>query len=190
MTKSALRKYYADKRLSLSAAQRTKLDDLLLIQLQQLDIPPHVHTVLSYWPIAEKGEMNTFLFTDFMAFRMPGMQLAFPVSDFRDHSMKAMVVNDDSSFKRNSYGIGEPVDGIYAAPSDIDLVIVPLLAFDEKGYRLGYGKGFYDRYLSRCHPRVIRLGFSYFPPEAALPGVDQFDVPLSVCITPDEIYEF
>ncbi|HEX8461529.1 MAG TPA: 5-formyltetrahydrofolate cyclo-ligase, partial [Segetibacter sp.] len=73
---------------------------------------------------------------------------------------------------------------------EIDLVFVPLLAYDKRGYRVGYGKGFYDRYLSLCKPEVLKVGFSYFGPEESIDDTHQFDVPLNYCITPDNIYEF
>ncbi|ULQ57723.1 5-formyltetrahydrofolate cyclo-ligase [Flavihumibacter rivuli] len=190
MTKQELRKQYTEKRLAIPDRERRKLDDLLLINFQQLDIPPFVETVMSYWPLETKGEVNTFLITDFLEFRMPGLQLAFPVSDFTNHSMKPMLVNDDTDYVRNEYGIAEPVNCPELSPKDIDMVIVPLLAFDRMGYRLGYGKGFYDRFLAQCRADVFRLGLCYFEPLDALPGIDHFDVPLSACVTPATIYEF
>ena len=190
MTKPALRKYYQEKRLALSDSERNRLDDLLLIRFQQWDIPLHISIVLSFWPLRHRVEPNTFLFTDFMSFRMPGMVLAYPVSDFENHSMQALMVDDDTDYKVNQYGIAEPVSGEPVAPEEIDLVLVPMLAFDRKGYRLGYGKGFYDRFLLRCRPDVVKLGFCYFDPVEEMPGIDQYDVPLNACITPDRIYEF
>jgi len=190
MTKAALRKHYREKRLLLGDHGRNRMDDLLLINFQQWEIPDHVQTVLSYWPIKENGEVNTFLVTDFMEFRIPGMQLCYPVSDFRHNHLQPVAVNDDTNYKRSEFGIAEPVDGQPVPVHEIDMVIVPLLAFDLKGYRLGYGRGFYDRFLATCRPDVIRIGFSYFEPEPALPGIDQYDIPLSACITPEQIYEF
>ena len=190
MSKKDLRKYYSQKRLSLTDSERSKMDDLLLIRFQQWQIPDQVHSVLSYWPLAERGEPNTFLITDFMEFRMPGIQLAYPISDFTNHSMEAVVVNDKTDYRRNEYGIAEPIDGPVFSPAELDLIIVPLLAFDHRGYRIGYGKGFYDRYLSQCRPDAIKLGICYFGPIADIPGIDQYDIPLDICITPEAIYEF
>lgn len=190
MTKTALRKYYQEKRLSLTDRDRNRMDDLLLIRFQQWEIPLHISTVLSYWPLKHRVEPNTFLFTDFLAFRMPGIAVAYPVSDFKHHTMQALLVNDDTDYKVNQYGIAEPLEGEPVAPEEIDLVLVPMLAFDRKGYRLGYGKGFYDRYLSKCRPDLVKLGLCYFEPVGEIPGIDQYDVPLNACITPERIYEF
>lgn len=167
-----------------------RLDDLLLIQFQQWVIPDFVQTVLSYWPIGHHGEVNTLLFTDFMAFRNPGLQLAYPVSNFSDYTIQAVAVNEDTRFLKNAYGIAEPSNGPEIHPGSIDLVIVPLLAFDSMGYRLGYGKGFYDRYLTRCRTDTVKLGLSYFDPVPEIPDKHEFDIPLTVCITPERIYEF
>lgn len=190
MNKSLLRKSCLNRRIALSAPERSRLDDLLLIRFQQWSLPETVSTVLSYWPLREKAEPNTFLLTDFLQFRMPGLQLAYPVTNFQQLSMQAVLVDDETDFRLNDYGIGEPSDGMDLPSEAIDLVLVPLLAFDLRGYRLGYGKGFYDRYLEHCRKDIIKLGISYFAPEQQLPGIDQYDIPLTACITPERIYEF
>ncbi|ULQ54200.1 5-formyltetrahydrofolate cyclo-ligase [Flavihumibacter fluvii] len=190
MNKPELRKYYHQKRLSITVKERSRLDDLLLIRFQQWEVPDFVQTVLSYWPLSDRGEINTFLFTDFLAFRIPALQLAYPVSDFTNNSMRAIAVDDATDYARNKYGIAEPVDGPEIMPESIDLVIVPLLAFDLAGNRLGYGKGFYDRFLAKCSPDAVKLGLCYFEPLPLLPGKDEYDVPLTACITPEKIYEF
>jgi 5-formyltetrahydrofolate cyclo-ligase len=81
MNKAELRKYFRQKRSSITDRDLRRFDDLMLIQFQQWVIPDFVQTVLSYWPIREQKEVNTFLFTDFMAFRIPGLQVAYPVTD-------------------------------------------------------------------------------------------------------------
>jgi 5-formyltetrahydrofolate cyclo-ligase len=190
MTKKELRKLYREKRAALTEKERLWMDDLLLIKFQQLEIPFHVNVLLSYWPLQQHAEPNTHLMTDYLQFRMPGLQLAFPVTDFTDHSMKVMLVNDDTDFRVNEYGIAEPVNGVEIDPQELGMVFVPLLAFDARGYRVGYGKGFYDRFLPRCSEEIISIGFSFFDPIPAIGDIDQFDVPLTIGITPNQLYEF
>jgi 5-formyltetrahydrofolate cyclo-ligase len=190
MTKKELRKIYRGKRTALTEKERLRMDDLLLIQFQQLEIPYDVTTLLSYWPLKQHTEVNTHLMTDYLQFRMPGLQIAYPVSDFADHSMKVLLVNDDTDFAVNEYGIAEPVNGVEIDPQELGMVFVPLLAFDEKGYRVGYGKGFYDRFLARCHEDIIKIGFSFFDPIPAITDIDQFDIPLTIGVTPNQMYEF
>jgi 5-formyltetrahydrofolate cyclo-ligase len=190
MTKKELRGIYKQKRMALTEKECLRLNDLLLIQFQQMEIPYNVNVLLSYWPQEQHAEINTFLMTDYLQFRMPELQIAYPVANFEHTTMTAMLVNDDTDFKKNIYGIAEPVNGIEVAAEDIDMIFVPLLVFDTNGCRLGYGKGFYDRFLPGCREDSIKAGFSYFEPVAAIDDINQFDVPLTTGITPENIYEF
>jgi 5-formyltetrahydrofolate cyclo-ligase len=104
--------------------------------------------------------------------------------------MQLYLVDNDTDYKTNSYGIAEPINGAPLAAEEIDMVFVPLLAFDIKGYRAGYGKGFYDRLLANCREDIIKIGFSFFEPVDSIEDIDQFDVPLTTAITPNSIYEF
>jgi 5-formyltetrahydrofolate cyclo-ligase len=84
----------------------------------------------------------------------------------------------------------EPQNNEVIGPEEIDLVFVPLLAFDKKGYRIGYGKGFYDKWLANCRPGCMKIGFSYFDPVESIEDSSDFDVPLDLCITPHNFYVF
>ena len=189
MTKPEIRKIYKERRLSLTEPERAKLDDLLLIRFQQIALPP-VSVLLSFWPIAQKGEFNTLPCSDFLEFRMPGLQVAYPKADLLTGGMNAIAVNEATVFEENKYGITEPSSGDILSPGQLDLIFVPLLAFDTRGNRVGYGKGFYDRYLKDCCETCIRIGFSYFDPVDRISDAADFDVPLSLGITPKSIYEF
>lgn len=67
---------------------------------------------------------------------------------------------------------------------------MPLLAYDKQGNRVGYGKGFYDKFLSQCKPNVVKIGLSFFEPEDLIEDIFENDVKLDVCITTLEIYNF
>ncbi len=189
-TKKETRQYYLDKRLALTGSERSKIDDLLLIQFQRFMLPEPADHVLSFWPLMERGEPNTFLLTDFLQFRHPGLALCYPVTERATRHMQAMEVNDDTRFAPNEWGIAEPADGQPVPAGQLDMVLVPLLAFDVQGNRLGYGVGFYDRFLPGCRDNCVFLGISQFPPVQALPELAEYDIPLTACITPEQIYEF
>ena len=189
MIKTALRSIYKDKRNALSEKDRMKLDDLILIQLQQLPMPD-IQTLLSYMPIALHNEVNTTPITDYVKFRIPGLQLAFPKINYAQVSMQAILVDDTTDYAVNHHGIAEPQQGTVLPPEELDMVFVPMLAYDKRGYRVGYGKGFYDRFLELCRRDVIKIGFSYFEPEPLISDVNDFDIPLNFAITPECIYEF
>lgn len=189
MTKKELRTIYRQKRQSISSREKLKLDDLLLIKFQQLYFED-VTTLLTYWPKADTQEPNTHLFSGFLRHTIPGLNITYPKSDFTSAAMDALLVQEDTVYYSNQYGITEPKEGTIIEPSAIDLVFVPLLVCDADGYRVGYGKGFFDRYLARCREDIIKIGFSYFDPVDKIDDRDAFDIPLDYCITPESIYEF
>jgi 5-formyltetrahydrofolate cyclo-ligase len=189
MTKAALRSIYKDKRKALSDKDRMKLDDLILIQFQQLPLPP-LQAFMSYWPIATHNEVNTLPMADFLQFRMPGVQVAYPKTVHEQVSMQAIAVSDETDYELSAHGIAEPQHGEVLPADELDLIFVPMLAYDKNGYRVGYGKGFYDRYMKQCRSDVIKIGFSYFDPEPVISDVHEFDIPLNFAITPECIYEF
>jgi len=189
ISKATLRSTYKRRRKALTDKDRLKLDDLILIQFQKL-ILHDVHAVLSYWPIKSHYEINTLPITDYLSFKIPGLRVCFPKTDFAQTKLQAIEVEKETSFEMNHAGIGEPTTGELIYPEELDMVFVPMLAYDKKGFRVGYGKGFYDRYLQMCRRNVIKVGFSYFEPEEAIPEVNEFDIPLNLAITPQSIYEF
>jgi 5-formyltetrahydrofolate cyclo-ligase len=189
MFKEEARELYKQKRKELSDAERAKADDLLLIQFQTVELP-HIHHLLSYWPIEENNEPNTHLFNDYVEFKNPAIKFLYPRSDFDKKEMEAIEVNADTAFQKNGWNIHEPMDGTVTDAAVIDMVFVPLLIFDKLGYHVGYGKDFYDKYLKQCRPDCLKVGFCYFEPLEEIEGTDEFDVPLNLCITPNNAYVF
>lgn len=72
----------------------------------------------------------------------------------------------------------------------LDAVLVPLIAFDARGFRVGYGKGFYDRFLKTCRADCLKIGLSLFPPVEKIADTADFDVKLDACATPEKIWRF
>src|SRR3954463_4018414 len=107
MLKQEIRKIYKKKRLELSQSEKMKLDDLLLIQLQNLAFDGNIQTLMSYWPLEHHNEMNTLLYTNYLEHAIPGLQVVFPVVNFETREMKAVAVQEETDFVENSYGIPE-----------------------------------------------------------------------------------
>ena len=189
MLKKEARQLYRQKRDALSASERVKLDDLLLIQFQAAELP-FIYSLLSYWPIEENHEPNTHLFTEFLRFRNPELKIAYPVTDFESQLMIAVATDIDTPFEKKNLNIYEPRKGDIVPADEIDMVLVPLLAFDINGKRVGYGRGFYDKFLSSCRADCVKAGFSYFDPIDQLEDCNEFDIPLDLCITPHNSYVF
>jgi 5-formyltetrahydrofolate cyclo-ligase len=189
MLKAEARKLFREKRKALSPPERSKKDDLMLIRFQSVELP-FVHSLLSYWPIEENNEPNTHLFTDYIEFRNPALIVLYPQSDFDSNTMQAIEVTADTAFETKEHHIHEPVTGIVKDAGVIDMVFVPLIACDKEGYRIGYGKGFYDKYLGKCRKDCLKIGFSYFEPIDKISDRHKFDIPLNICITPQNVYVF
>lgn len=189
MLKRQARKIYDQKRRDLSFSDKLKWDDLILINFQTLDTPPLRH-VFSFYPMEERNEVNAFLLTDYLHFRNPVLQICYPKMQIEVPDMEAIACHADTIFEANALNILEPLDTEQVEPQDLDLVLVPMLICDEKGNRVGFGKGYYDRYLSRCRPDCLKVGLSYFEPVARIDDADEFDVPLDLCITPEKVYVF
>ncbi len=111
-------------------------------------------------------------------------------SDFKTYSLKNYLLNEDVILKENKYGIPEPINGIQINSDIIDVVFVPLLAYDSKGNRVGYGKGFYDRFLENLGSKTIKIGLSFFPPELLITNIDEKDIKLDYCVSPEKIFNF
>lgn len=188
MFKKDIRQQFREKRKALAFPEKNKLDDLLLIRFQSAELP-FIQTLLSFWPIEKNGEPNAHLFTDWLAFLNPELVVAYPVTDFDKNEMRAIVPADEP-FVENRFGLYEPAGGELVPANHLDMILVPLLAFDREGFRVGYGKGFYDRFLANCREDCFLVGFSYFEPVLSIGDKDEFDVPLNLCITPQDVYVF
>lgn len=189
MTKAEIRKQYKAQRSNISSKEKLKLDDLLLLQFQKINCSSF-QTLLTYWPMAHQNEPNTLLFSSYLRHFVPNLQIAYPKTNFETNEMEAILIDEETVYKINEVGIAEPKFGKIINPKKLELVFVPLLVCDKKGYRVGYGKGFYDKFFAKCNSEISKIGFSYFEPLDKIVDTNSFDVPLTCCITPDNIYEF
>ena len=189
MTKKELRFIYKEKRASLPFQQIEKANDLILINFQKINLP-FINCVHTYLASSKLKEADTGNILRYLAFKNPELKIVAPSIDVGTNLMKHFCINDDTNFAINSYGIEEPVSGENVNTDEIDLVLLPLLAYDKSGFRVGYGKGFYDRFLKDCKPETIKIGLSFFEAADEISDINSFDVPLDYCVTPSSIYSF
>jgi 5-formyltetrahydrofolate cyclo-ligase len=110
-----------------------------------------------------------------------------PVIVREDVSLRLSYLRDFSALVPSTFGVPEPIGSeIPAAAEDIDTIVLPMLGFDRKGGRIGYGAGYYDRFLSR-HPGLRKIGIAYACQEVENLPVDENDMPMDVIITEDGI---
>lgn len=141
-----------------------------------------------FLPIEEQKEVNT----EFILHLLSGKdkEIVVSKSDFETREMSHFLLTDNTKIKKNEYNIPEPLNGLSVPSETIEVVFVPLLAFDIFGNRIGYGKGFYDKFLAECKPETIKIGLSFFEAVNQIDDVFESDVKLDYCVTPEKIYSF
>ncbi|MBO4468733.1 MAG: 5-formyltetrahydrofolate cyclo-ligase [Clostridia bacterium] len=181
-TKSDLRKEFKIKRLNLSKSKADEKSGKIIENLVLTDAFKRARTVLIYKSINNEVSLDALPLLD----KSKGKKFAYPVCVSRTE-MKAYL---PGSFKKGAFGITEPdpADSKIVPPEDIDLVICPGTAFDDKLHRLGMGGGYYDRFLKECkNARFFMVAFEiqhsdYIPTEES-------DVRMDMIITEEKIYE-
>ena len=116
--------------------------------------------------------------------------IAISKTNFEARTMSHILLQDNTVLKLNPQNIPEPINGVEISSKQIEVVFVPLMAFDKLGNRIGYGKGFYDIFLKRCSKNTLKIGLSFFEAENFIIENNPHDVPLDYCITPKQVYSF
>jgi 5-formyltetrahydrofolate cyclo-ligase len=187
MFKRELRKKYKALRKSFT---ENKIDELSLAIANEVLLLPiwektYFHVFL---PIEEQKEVNT----EYLLHLLSGKdkEICISKSDFETQKMTHYLLTDNTKIKKNDYNIPEPENGIEVPSNKLQVVFVPLLAYDKNGNRVGYGKGFYDKFLAECNQNTIKIGLTFFEPEELISDVNTLDVQLNYCVTPDRIIKF
>lgn len=186
MTKEEAQKVFQKKRDAMTKGSRRKrngaITSLLLTSLPF----QKVRVVHTYLPVEEKNEIDTWTFIDMVQKFRPDIRISVPkvVGENLEH----YYFEDKFQLRRNRWGILEPEKGEKTPVKKIDVVVVPLLAFDESLHRVGYGKGYYDKFLKTCRKDCLFIGLSYFPPIDKIDDLHKGDIALHHVITPKKIY--
>jgi 5-formyltetrahydrofolate cyclo-ligase len=190
MGKSELRNEYLNRRKALTRGRYWTYNENILDQIRQMDWSAH-RVVHLFLPITENKEVDTFSILQFFNEHYPQIGVVVPRTDFTTLTMVNVLFDKMYTILgKNKYGIPEPIHGKIITEDQIDVVFMPLLAFDTLGNRVGYGKGFYDRFLAGCRPDVLKVGLSFFGPVETIDDLNEFDHPMNLCITPEKIWRF
>jgi len=185
MLKADLRLFYTKLRKQLSVQNISEYS--LQIANRSLELPiwdfDYYHIFL---PITSKKEIDT----SFLLTILQGRDKHVIIPKMKGEDLIHFLLTDSTMLQTNQWHVPEPVNGISVKSSKIEVVFVPLLAYDKKGNRVGYGKGYYDRFLRQCNTDAIKVGLSLYEAEETIEDVSENDIPLDYCITPNKIYEF
>ena len=191
MKKSELRKLYLSKRKAISveemAIKSQQITDLFFQNFNLLAIK-NFHIFL---PIIKHNEVNTWLIIKELQQNFAQINIIIP-KVIQEKSELENYLLDEKKLIENAWGVLEPSgeNQERILPEQIDLVIIPLLIFDINGNRVGYGKGFYDRFLQQCRPKTLKIGVCLEEPIEIIEDTNEFDIKMNFCITPNKIYRF
>lgn len=189
MNKAEARKFFLTKRAELTSGLQQQLNlDLYNAFFASVDLS-FIKYLHIYLPIQKNKEPDTWQIIDRIRREFPHIRLIMPRVN-ADGTLEHIFFEGLHQLKENSWGIQEPQQGVPANPALIDLVIVPLLAVDKGGNRVGYGKGFYDRFLKDCKPTCHKMGLSFFEPAKSISDIREFDVKLDSVLTPRGVLRF
>ncbi|KMQ68181.1 5-formyltetrahydrofolate cyclo-ligase [Chryseobacterium sp. FH2] len=186
MLKAELRKKYMQKRKALSSDEAFSLSEKIFenfINYFKLKDGDKAHIFL---PILERNEINTQLFITY--FLKQNMRVFVPkiVVD----KLINIEIFENMVFDTNHWGIPEPVSNEDSGEKDFNFVITPLLYCDEKGNRVGYGKGFYDSFFQSISLESKKIGVNYFNPSEIIDDIWENDIPLDYLVTPTDVLSF
>lgn len=132
----------------------------------------------------EKGEVQT---SGIIQWLMANSKtIGVPKADLSTNEMTHYVLQNPDEWIENEWGIREPIGGKEIQPAQFDLVIVPMVAADKNKNRLGYGKGFYDRFLSKTEALKVGLTYQACLMEKPMP-VEEFDIKMDHIVSEDGI---
>ena len=185
-TKAVLRTEYQKRRDSLTEEQIADCS----IQISNLSLTLNIWEY-SIYHLFMTNEKNKEIDTSYLLSVIQGKdkQPVIPkIVD--DNRLEHFLLNDQTPLKNNRWGIPEPLSGITINPKQIDVVFVPLLVFDQQGHRVGYGKGYYDRFLDQCSESTLKVGLTFFDPVTKIEDIETHDISLDFALTPEQIYTF
>lgn len=183
MQKDQVRKLYLQKRISLSEAEFQRLNRLIVEHFFRTIDLTHIKVLHTFLPIEKQKEVNTWLIIERLKKQFPDVKVSIPRINNQSSSIENFYYEGPDQLEKNTWGILEPKQGIPTPTDKIDAVLVPLLAFDRNGNRVGYGRGFYDKFLATLNCK--KIGLSFFPPVKTIEGMSDRDIPIDLIVTPE-----
>ena len=183
--KTFLRSHYKKKRLSLTKQEVDHLSQRVCKQLDKLNIwkLKNYHIFIS---ISKYNELDT----SFIINKLKSEKKNIIVPKISNNELVHIAINDKTEFSINEYDIEEPNNGNSFIIENLDLIFIPLLAYDLEGHRVGYGMGYYDKFLKLTNKSSLKIGLSFFDPINKIQDIDDNDVKLDYCITPTQVHKF
>ena len=186
--KNSLRRSYLKARKSLAPLEiqsKTHLINQRLINFVPWNELELVHL---YLPVLDNNEVDTLPTIKHIRGHFEKLRIAVPKVEI-GHKLSHHLLTKSTKLETNIWGIPEPVGNVTIDVEQIDLVIAPMIIFDKIGHRIGYGKGYYDRFLAKCREDTRKVGLCYFNPVGEI-EIEPTDISMDAVITPEGVWEF
>lgn len=190
MNKSELRRLYLGKRGELTRKEiidKSRSVASNFFSSFDLSKTKCVHVFLT---LKDRGEVETGLIIERIWRSFPQISVVVPRVNRKEKKMECAVYDPMSRLVPNFWGIFEPLNTRVISENAVDIVLVPLLSFDKRGHRVGYGGGYYDKFLSICREDCLKVGVSLFDPVERIEDIGPHDVHIDFCVTPDKVWDF
>jgi len=179
--KDRVRQVLRRKKDELDPKDRLKKSNEISIHL--LKLIRNGETVMVF--TSKEKEVNTRPLITALFLR--GNPVVVPIIVKEDISLRLSYLRDFSALVPSTFGVPEPLGSeITADANDIDTIILPMLGFDRAGGRIGYGAGYYDRFLSK-NPNLLKIGVAFACQEIDRLPVDENDIRMDYIVTEDGI---
>ena len=180
-----LRKYFKKQRSLLDINQVKELNTRIFKNLLELNIWEkscyHIYLSNEINNEAETGEIINLLFKKHKRVFVPKIQ---------GSNLMNIEIDNNTNYSLNYLGIKEPLSSNQKDTNLLEVIFVPLLVFDKLGHRVGYGGGYYDKFLGNIKDDILKIGLSLFEPIDKIQDIEKYDISLDYTITPKRIYDF
>lgn len=182
MPKNELRDRLKKRRATVKKENRLQWDNLIKKHLQEWDKYQKVERIMVY--LSFNWEINTGPIVEDLW--QAGKEVFVPVVDKPTGALIPTAYARETTMTAADFGILEPVGSATIDPSSLDLVLVPGLAFTKEGYRIGYGGGYYDRFLKTT--QALRVGLCYSEFLVPKLPLDTWDKPVHFIATEKGVF--
>ena len=183
MRKEEIRKVYSEKRRFIERNIITLFSGKIREELlNSFDFEGK--NVSLFTSMESKNEVKTSNFFDFTK-----VNVYAPVMK-PNNQLEHVHITPSTEWRENKWGILEPLKGELITPAEFDFVIVPLLVADKRGYRTGYGGGFYDRFLAECSEKCKFIGVGFYDLIEEIEDINEFDIQLHYYVQPEKLTKF
>ena len=189
MKKSELRQTYLARQKAISQEDRLERSEAIAdLFIRTFDLG-RIKFLHSFIPIKKFNEVDTKLIFEKVWLDFPDIQIVVPRVDHKTNEMKSLIFDRDTELFSSAWEIDEPAHDEIVADDEIDMVLTPGVCFDKAGHRVGYGKGFYDRFLRKCRSDCVKVGLSFFDPVERIDDVHDGDVRLDFIVREEEVFD-